>query len=113
MKPSPNRLLVFEEANPESICQPFFGMYMDQGSRSRFYHLPAAYHDRSGVFGYADGHVDPHRWTDKRTYAPGLTNYHLHNDPSPGNADLLWMQNLTTIALPKAPPTNNIVTNTP
>ena len=56
--PGPANLLVFLDVNPDSICRPCFGVYMDGTNRTRFLHIPASYHNGSGVNGFADGHVE-------------------------------------------------------
>ena len=93
----PADLLVFQEINPDSICRPCFGLYMDAGARARFCHIPAAYHSRSGLNTYADGHVEIRKWIDPRTYSPKLSNFHNHDDSSPNNPDIEWIQKRTTI----------------
>jgi prepilin-type N-terminal cleavage/methylation domain-containing protein len=91
--PSPSSLLVIEEVHPDSICRPFFGVYMDG---ARFYHIPASYHDRSGVMLFADAHVETHRWMDGRTLKPRSANFHDHNIASANNRDLVWIQQRST-----------------
>lgn len=90
-RPSPANLLVFEEVHPDSICRPFFGHYVDPGSQ-RFYHYPASYHNNSGVDSFGDGHVEAHKWRDRRTIAPNHQNFHTHDFSSPGNQDVEWMK---------------------
>jgi prepilin-type N-terminal cleavage/methylation domain-containing protein/prepilin-type processing-associated H-X9-DG protein len=94
--PSPADLLVFVEVHPDSICRPCFGVYMDTSPALRFLHVPASYHNKSGVNSFADGHVEAHRWRDARTMYPGRINYHDHNIQSPGNGDIVWLQERTT-----------------
>jgi prepilin-type N-terminal cleavage/methylation domain-containing protein/prepilin-type processing-associated H-X9-DG protein len=93
--PGPSSLLVFVEVNPDSICRPCFGVYMD-AAQSRFLHIPASYHNRAGITAFGDGHVESHRWVDPRTIRPRLPDFHDHNTPSPGNFDLVWLRERTT-----------------
>src|SRR6185369_7124424 len=72
-------LLVFQEIHPDSICRPFFGTYMDPGNQTRIYHFPASYHNQSGVNGFADAHVETHKWTDRRTIKPPPGDLHGHD----------------------------------
>jgi prepilin-type N-terminal cleavage/methylation domain-containing protein len=95
-QPSPANLLVFQEVNPDSICRPCFGVYMSPTAPPRFLHIPASYHNRSGVNTFADGHVESHRWVDPRTISPGKIDYHSHSYFSPGNPDISWIQARTT-----------------
>jgi prepilin-type N-terminal cleavage/methylation domain-containing protein/prepilin-type processing-associated H-X9-DG protein len=94
--PAPANLLVFQEVNPDSICRPCFAVYMEPGPRTRFLYIPASYHNRRGVSTFADGHVEPHKWTDARTVDPRLRDYHRHDDPSPNNPDITWIQERMT-----------------
>jgi prepilin-type N-terminal cleavage/methylation domain-containing protein len=94
--PSPSNLLVFQEVHPDSICRPFFGVFMESGAATRFYHYPASYHNRAGVNAFADGHVAAHRWEDARTWLAKSANFHGHSDPSPNNRDIFWIQQGTT-----------------
>ncbi|MHB8520871.1 MAG: prepilin-type N-terminal cleavage/methylation domain-containing protein [Limisphaerales bacterium] len=96
--PGPSDLLIFEEVHPDSICRPFFGVYMDAGPKARFYHYPASYHNRAGVDSFADGHVANHKWVDVRTYKPKSRDFHGHNDLSPNNPDIAWIQERSTAA---------------
>jgi len=90
----PSDLLVFQGINPDSICRPFFGTYM--GGADRFYHIPASYHNRTGVNGYADGHAEAKRWVDDRTVAPRSADFHGHSIASRGNEDIAWLRRHTT-----------------
>jgi prepilin-type N-terminal cleavage/methylation domain-containing protein len=93
---SPAGLLVFQEVNPDSICRPCFGVYMDGGRATRFLHIPASHHNQSGVSSFGDGHVEAHRWLDARTTRPGTIDYHSHDTASQGNRDITWLQERTT-----------------
>ena len=95
-QPSPANLLVFQEVNPDSICRPCFGTYMDRGPLTRFLHIPASYHNKAGVDTFAASHVEAHRWLDPRTINPGKIEYHIHNTLSPGNQDIVWIKEHTT-----------------
>ncbi|MBI3415338.1 MAG: prepilin-type N-terminal cleavage/methylation domain-containing protein [Verrucomicrobia bacterium] len=95
--PSPAGLLVIEEVHPDSIDRPYFGVYMDGGRRLRIYHYPASYHAQSSDNSFADGHVESHRWRDARTFNPDLLNIGKHDDPSPLNNDVIWLQQRTTV----------------
>ncbi len=93
---NPAGTMVFVELNPDSICRPCFGVYMEPAQQTRFLHIPASYHNRAGVIAFADSHVEAHRWLDSRTIAPRLTDFHNHNDASPNNGDLVWLREHTT-----------------
>ncbi len=68
---SPANLFLMQDINPQSICRPFFGVYMDKNS---YYHYPKAiYHTGASCINFADGHSGNHidGWT-KRTLEPGF-----------------------------------------
>jgi prepilin-type N-terminal cleavage/methylation domain-containing protein/prepilin-type processing-associated H-X9-DG protein len=90
----PAGIFTFMDVNPDSICWPFFGVYMDRDS---FFNFPNSSHSRGGVVAFADGHVDYHKWRDERTIKAYSGNYHGHNDSSPGNQDLAWIKERSTL----------------
>ena len=96
MMPKPGGVFLFQDVHPDSICWPFFGVYMDE-RLDRFFNFPASYHNRGGVVSFSDGHAEAHRWRDARTVTPHSPDYHAHNDPSPKNFDLAWLRERTTI----------------
>jgi prepilin-type N-terminal cleavage/methylation domain-containing protein/prepilin-type processing-associated H-X9-DG protein len=87
-------LLTFIDVNPDSICWPYFGVYMNQDA---FFNFPNSSHNKGGVVSFADGHVEYHRWRDARTIAAMSPDYHMHQDASPGNQDLAWLRERATI----------------
>jgi len=91
---STSDLMVFVDVNPDSICRPVFGVYMD---RDAMCHYPASHHNKSAVISFADGHIESKRWLDSRTVTPrrGM-DYHGHNESMPGSKDLKWLQARTT-----------------
>jgi prepilin-type N-terminal cleavage/methylation domain-containing protein len=95
---TPADLFVFAEMNPESICWPLMGVDMQLGSSATFFMYPGAMHLKQGVFSFADGHAASQKWLDKRTYAPGNIPYHNHDQSSPNNPDIAWLQLHATVS---------------
>jgi prepilin-type N-terminal cleavage/methylation domain-containing protein len=95
---SPSTLFTFQDVYPDSICWPYFGVYMGNPGAERFFNFPAVCHDKGGVMGFADGHADGHRWRDPRTLAAKSNDYHAHSEYSPNNADVIWLQQHSTAA---------------
>jgi len=87
-------LFTFIDVNPDSICWPYFGVYMDQDA---FFNFPNSSHNRGGVVSFADGHVEYRRWRDARTIAGYSPDYHKHKDISPSNPDLAWLRERATV----------------
>jgi prepilin-type N-terminal cleavage/methylation domain-containing protein/prepilin-type processing-associated H-X9-DG protein len=86
--------LTFQDVNPDSICWPYFGVKMTVDS---FFNFPNASHSKGGVVGFADGHVEYHKWRDQRTITAFSPDYHRHDDGSPNNQDLAWLRFYTTV----------------
>ena len=94
VSPMPAGVFLFQDVDPNSICWPYFGVYMGQDA---FFNFPNSSHNRGSDVSFADGHVEYHRWRDQRTLAAYSTDYHRHDDSSPGNADLAWIRERTTV----------------
>lgn len=90
----PAGMFSFIDVNPDSVCWPYFGVYM---TRDAFFNFPNSSHNRGGVVSFADGHADYRRWVDQRTITAYSPNYHNHNDASPNNQDIAWLRARTTV----------------
>jgi prepilin-type N-terminal cleavage/methylation domain-containing protein len=99
MMSAPAGLFLFMDVNPKSICWPYYGVYM---SKDTFFNYPGIAHNKGSVISFSDGHVDYHKWLDRRTIAPakalntGPLGFHEHADSSPGNQDIYWLRDRTT-----------------
>jgi prepilin-type processing-associated H-X9-DG protein len=82
------------DLNPDSICWPFVGVCMEEDA---FFNFPNISHNQGSVISFADGHLEYHRWRDKRTLIAYSEDYHRHHDPSPNNPDLAWWRARTTV----------------
>jgi prepilin-type processing-associated H-X9-DG protein len=56
---------------------------------------PAGYHNGSGRFSFADGHVESHRWLEPTTLVP-LGQAHNVTYTSATDQDVQWLQNHCT-----------------
>ena len=90
----PSGTLTFVDVNPDSICWPYFGVYMNRDS---FFNFPNSSHNRGGVLAFADAHVERRRWFDQRTITAFSSDYHHHDESSPRNVDLAWLRDRTSI----------------
>src|SRR5256885_7462722 len=90
----PDGFFTFLDVNPDSICWPYFGVYMNQES---FFNFPNSYHSRGGVVSFADSHVEYHKWRDERTIRALSPDYHAHRDASPRNVDLTWLRDRASV----------------
>jgi prepilin-type N-terminal cleavage/methylation domain-containing protein len=85
--PSPAETYVFLDEHPDSMNEgAFFSPF-----QTSWVDLPAVYHYGAGAFGFADSHVEIHKWTGSLTNVrnyyggfPGIT-------VPPGDPDLHWM----------------------
>jgi prepilin-type N-terminal cleavage/methylation domain-containing protein/prepilin-type processing-associated H-X9-DG protein len=89
----PGGTITFIDVYGDSLCWPYFGVYM---TRDSFFNFPNSSHSRGGVVSFADGHTDYHRWRDQRTIAAYSPDYHRHDDSSPANPDLSWLRERVT-----------------
>jgi prepilin-type N-terminal cleavage/methylation domain-containing protein/prepilin-type processing-associated H-X9-DG protein len=95
---SPASIFVFQDVNPQNLCTPAFQVFMPGNGGDTFFHYPATHHARSGVVGFADGHVETHRWVDPRTFKTAPMGQKVpHNTASPNNKDLAWIHARTSI----------------
>jgi prepilin-type processing-associated H-X9-DG protein len=92
-RPKPSELWVIIEEHPESLNDGIFFTEPDN-STPTFVDLPAAFHNSSCNFVYADGHADSYRWSDKRMLFP--IGGPINANPSPNNADLIFLQSHAT-----------------
>ncbi|HYG21987.1 MAG TPA: prepilin-type cleavage/methylation domain-containing protein [Verrucomicrobiae bacterium] len=98
--PRPSDIFIFTEEHPDSIND---GYFLNSGERPEWRDLPASDHDGAGVFSFADGHSEMHRWrrnSTKPPVRPGaaklpilLKNYDLQ--------DFLWV--LSTMSVERKP----------
>ena len=98
--PRPSEYFTFGDLNWDSICWPYYGVGVWAPGSEQIFNYPAAYHEKRGIIGFADGHTESHRWQDPRTIAAQSLNFHLHADPSPSNVDMVWLRNHATIPTP-------------
>ena len=92
--PMPLGTFLFSDVYPESICWPYFGVYMNQDT---FFNFPGSSHNRGSVISFTDAHAERHRWQDPRTLRAYSPDYHQHRDSSPANPDLRWLRQRTTV----------------
>ncbi len=96
--PGPADTWVFIDEREDSINDGWFAMDMvNQGAQTQWVDLPASRHNRGALLSYADGHAAYKKWIDPRTnpsMVPGQSSG--HNDFSPNNPDVTWLQQRTT-----------------
>jgi prepilin-type N-terminal cleavage/methylation domain-containing protein/prepilin-type processing-associated H-X9-DG protein len=92
---SPARLLSFIDTAPRFVCHAGFVIVMS-GKNGLFYHYPATHHNGGGVVAFADGHVESHRWVERKTIEEATKKTWLSDHLSSGwvtdNRDLKWLQ---------------------
>jgi prepilin-type processing-associated H-X9-DG protein len=98
---SPADAFTFQDVQPSSICFPCFGVHL---TVNQWFHFPATFHDESSTLGFADGHVESHRWRMPSTTPsvsmtgnpPQHLGSHAYAIPSNQTEDLFWLQDHTT-----------------
>lgn len=92
---NPSGLLTFLDVDWPSLCMPEFRLEM---GRAAYFHRPASYHNRSGVLGMADGHVEARRWRDP-SLRPNNTRDNRHGTVARIPVDVQWLRERATIPL--------------
>jgi prepilin-type N-terminal cleavage/methylation domain-containing protein/prepilin-type processing-associated H-X9-DG protein len=94
LNPSPARIFVFLDEREDSIDDSFFSVYMD--GPEVIGNFPGAYHNEGANLSFADGHVEWHKWVDKRTKPPLNIPFVGYYVSSPGNPDVRWFREHST-----------------
>jgi prepilin-type N-terminal cleavage/methylation domain-containing protein len=92
--PSPSALWVLVDQHPDSISYPWFIVDMTgypTVSQTRLAGIPASYHNNCSSFSFADGHSEPHKWTDSRTMPPITGVQNTTTSVQPNNKDVVWL----------------------
>ena len=98
---SPAMTYCLLDEHPDSINAGGFANRMvdptDLGG-IRIIDYPASYHGGAAGISFMDGHAEIHKWRDERTKPPPQYNNALPlNVSSPGNLDMLWLSERTTV----------------
>ena len=102
--PAPSELWVMITEREDSINDGYFVVdmrgYVEGGApgrSARIVDYPAHYHNRASAMTFADGHAEIKKWVDPRTVPLLSKGRELSlNVPSPGNVDVLWIQERST-----------------
>jgi prepilin-type N-terminal cleavage/methylation domain-containing protein/prepilin-type processing-associated H-X9-DG protein len=94
VKQTPAMVMLFADVHPGWLIDQ---SYLGCRDPEVFDGFPAYWHQGAGVFTFADGHVEPHRWRDDRTIRP--LNETIRYDSSatsrriasPKNPDARWI----------------------
>jgi prepilin-type processing-associated H-X9-DG protein len=88
---SPSVLFIILDERADSINDGTFTS--DPNTLWQLVDIPWSYHNGSGSFSFADGHVETHRWKDPRTNPILPPGQPLPlNQNLPGDLDILWLQ---------------------
>lgn len=98
----PSEIFTFVDGAPLNICMPAFQFYRNG---PWYYHRPSVEHENSGVFAFADGHVEVKRWQSADNIAASKSGGSFgdggHFDPLPsGTADTLWLREHASVDKP-------------
>ena len=101
--PGPAKTFVFMDHRPDNLNWSNFMTDMTGYSPANpalfnFQEWPGFFHDGGAGVSFADGHIELHRWTDRRTTPPAGPNGTFLNSPSasPNNPDIAWLQDHST-----------------
>lgn len=91
---SPAAIFVFLDEHEATIAQGIFPFAWRQGRNSWWNgHWPAGRHGGQGMFSFADGHAEMHRWKDPRTgmKVRSMDEVNSANMDTRGNPDFQWV----------------------
>ena len=92
----PAGIFTFADANSDSILDPCFRLDPFPAGGEVINTYPAPYHNRRGVLSFADSHAEAHRWIDARTLVAPFPRPAWLDIASPGNVDVLWLNDHAT-----------------
>jgi len=107
---SPADIFVFMEERGESIDDGWFYTEENENPNTTIANFPTDYHNNAATIGFADGHVDVHRWAGETTTqgwgctAPQAAvvtakwNYGTISGSNPNLSDLIWMETHACVA---------------
>ena len=96
-----SKAFVFIDEHPDSINYGDVAVAMNDGaplSSIAIIDYPASTHNGSGGLSFADGHAEIHKWVDSRTKLPWKNQSMTLVVSSPGNLDMVWLSERTSIA---------------
>lgn len=97
-----SKAFVFIDEHPDSINFGDVAVAMNDGiaaSRIFIIDYPASTHNGAGGLSFADGHAEVHKWLDARTRLPWKNQSMQLVVPSPGNQDMVWLSERTSVPL--------------
>jgi prepilin-type processing-associated H-X9-DG protein len=94
--PEPSQLWVFADENADTINDGWLITAM--ANPNQWDDMPGSYHNGAGVFTFADGHTEMHKWRSPKTCPP--VGYGRTPVQDPGSVDIQWMFCHTTVPLP-------------
>lgn len=95
VRPGPALTFVFLDEHEDSINDGLFQIGPLGNRTLGFVEVPASRHGGGCNFAFADGHVERHKWLDKRTMRP-VTRGRLFAPSQPNSRDVAWIHDHAT-----------------
>jgi len=89
-QPGPVNTFVFLDQHEDNINDGFFLVGVREDRTLGFADVPAWHHNRGCNFAFAAGHVERHKWVDKRTLWP-VKRVPLLAPSQPNSSDVAWL----------------------
>ena len=83
---------VFVDEHPDSINDGFMCVPTSNGDTTIWSDVPASYHNEAAGFGFADGHVEIHKWQSQSTLHPVMKNSSWLPLTAGDLKDIYWVQ---------------------
>jgi len=102
--PSPSKLWLFIDEDPDTINDASFAFQMPNGSTTKWIDMPAKLHAGGGGFGFVDGHAEIHAWNnpqaiDTTTYSSDPQKTGIGAAQINNNNDIYWMGSRTSATM--------------
>jgi len=95
-QPSPSKLWLFIDENPDTINDASFAFMMPAGSVTGWVDMPAKLHDNGGGLGFVDGHAEIHAWHNPQAIDTTTYQAYIKGEPTAtnqilNNTDIYWL----------------------
>ena len=97
IRPGPSHTWILLDEHEDSINDGFFLIEIYAPSSTvGWASVPAARHAKGCNFAFADGHIERHKWIDKRTLWP-VTRTPLFGTSQPSSPDVVWVSEHSSV----------------
>jgi prepilin-type N-terminal cleavage/methylation domain-containing protein/prepilin-type processing-associated H-X9-DG protein len=94
--PSPSKLFLFIDENPDTVNDASFAFEMPEGATTGWVDMPAKLHGGGGGLGFVDGHAEIHAYVNLNAIDTTTYQAYIKGNPTAGNqiqnnVDIYWL----------------------